>query len=132
MPQDIQTKLRLGSAQRALLLGAPEGYLSTLGSLPAGLKRETMVQGEYDFIQAFVTLRSDLELELPKILSAATTTALVWLCYPKASHGIVTDLNRDIVRESVEGHTTWRCVTQVAIDATWSALRLRPRELVGR
>ena len=131
MTQDIQTKLRLSGARRALLLGAPVGYLSALGSLPAGLRLEVAVQGEYDFVQAFVTKLSELERELPIILAAATTNALLWLCYPKAGHGITTDLNRDIIRESVEGHTTWRCVTQVAIDATWSALRLRPRELVG-
>jgi hypothetical protein len=131
LTNELQSKLHLSSARFALLLDAPEGYLSMLGLLPVGLNLETTAHGEYDFVQTFVTKRSDLERELPIILAAATTSALVWLCYPKAGHGITTDLNRDIVREAVEGHTDWRCVTQIALDATWSALRLRPLELVG-
>jgi hypothetical protein len=131
MTNDLQTKLRFGDAHCALLLGVPDGYLGTLGTLPPDTLLDTIMQGEYDFVQAFVTKRSDLERELPTIIAAAISTALVWICYPKAGHGISTDLNRDIVRDMVEVSTTWRCVTQVAIDTTWSALRLRPRVLVG-
>jgi hypothetical protein len=131
MASDLFVTLRLFNAKRALLLRVPDGYVTILGDLPTGLVLETTAQGEYDFIQAFVILRSDLERDLPMILSAATFSSMIWICYPKAGHGIITDLNRDIVREVVEGTTSWRCVTQVAIDATWSALRLRPRELVG-
>jgi hypothetical protein len=131
MAAELQTKLHMDRARRALLLGAPEGYLSLLGTLPDGLVLETVVQGEFDFALVFVTRQSDLERELSIILPAVNNTALVWICYPKAGHGITTDLNRDIVREVVESQTAWRCVTQVAIDATWSALRVRPSELVG-
>jgi hypothetical protein len=131
MTNDLLVKLRLFNAKRALLLRAPDGYLTIFGDLPPGLILETTAQGEYDFIQAFVTLRSDLECDLPMILSAATFSSMIWICHPKAGHGVFTDLNRDIVRKVVEGTSTWRCVTQVAIDAAWFALRLRPKELVG-
>ena len=41
-----------------------------------------------------------------------------------------TDLSRQVVWDSLTG-TGWEPVTQVAVDETWSALRIRPTEKVG-
>lgn len=57
--------------------------------------------------------------------------SVLWFAYPKGSSGIITDINRDTLRVTAEeyGITT---VTAISIDATWSALRFRPINKVGK
>lgn len=57
--------------------------------------------------------------------------SVLWFAYPKGTSKIKTDINRDTIRETGEqyGITT---VTAVSINDTWSALRFRPIEKVGK
>jgi hypothetical protein len=57
--------------------------------------------------------------------------SVLWFAYPKGTSKIKTDINRDTIRVTGEkfGITT---VTAVSIDDTWSALRFRPIEKVGK
>lgn len=57
--------------------------------------------------------------------------SILWFAYPKGTSKIKTDINRDIIRETGEefGITT---VTAISINDTWSALRFRPIERVGK
>lgn len=57
--------------------------------------------------------------------------SVLWFAYPKGTSKIKTDINRDIVRVTGEeyGITT---VTAISIDDTWSALRFRPIDKVGK
>jgi len=57
--------------------------------------------------------------------------SVLWFAYPKGISKIKTDINRDTIRVTGEefGITT---VTAISIDDTWSALRFRPIEKVGK
>jgi hypothetical protein len=57
--------------------------------------------------------------------------SVLWFAYPKGSSKIKTDINRDTIRITGEefGITT---VTAISIDDTWSALRFRPIDKVGK
>jgi hypothetical protein len=57
--------------------------------------------------------------------------SVLWFAYPKGTSKIKTDINRDTIRITGEeyGITT---VTAISIDDTWSALRFRPIEMVGK
>lgn len=57
--------------------------------------------------------------------------SVLWFAYPKGTSKIKTDINRDTIRKTGEayGITT---VTAISIDETWSALRFRPIEKVGK
>lgn len=68
-----------------------------------------------------------LQTELKNI----ETDSVLWFAYPKGSSKIKTDINRDTIRMTGEefGITT---VTAISIDDTWSALRFRPIEKVGK
>jgi hypothetical protein len=57
--------------------------------------------------------------------------SILWLAYPKGTSKIKTDINRDTIRVTGEefGITT---VTAISIDDTWSALRFRPIDKVGK
>ena len=57
--------------------------------------------------------------------------SVLWFGYPKGTSKIKTDINRDTIRTTGEefGITT---VTAISINETWSALRFRPIDKVGK
>jgi hypothetical protein len=57
--------------------------------------------------------------------------SVLWFAYPKGTSKVKTDINRDTIRVTGEefGITT---VTAISIDTTWSALRFRPIDRVGK
>ena len=59
----LRKKLRIKPGHRVLLIGAPEGYLESLGSPPEGVTVATAARGKFDFVQLFV--RSLAELKKP-------------------------------------------------------------------
>jgi len=57
--------------------------------------------------------------------------SVLWFAYPKGTSKIKTDINRDILRITGEDfHIT--TVTAISLDDTWSALRFRPIDRVGK
>jgi len=68
---------------------------------------------------------------LKKGLKNVEPDSVLWFAYPKGTSKVKTDINRDTIRITGEeyGITT---VTAISIDGTWSALRFRPIEKVGK
>lgn len=127
----LAKKLRLQSAQRALILNAPQGYLELLGEVPEGVKIEQELSGEFDFAHLFVKDKDELDRFIDQVLQAIEYDAILWVSYPKGSSGVKTDLNRDkLWKELAEKGI--RPVTQVSIDKVWSAMRFRPPTEVGK
>lgn len=59
------------------------------------------------------------------------TDSVLWFAYPKGTSKVKTDINRDTIRVTGQefGITT---VTAISINDTWSALRFRPIDNVGK
>ncbi len=55
----------------------------------------------------------------------------LWACYPKRASGVATDLTRDAGWEPFAAFDLLG-VAQIALDATWSALRFRYRDEIPR
>jgi hypothetical protein len=124
-------KLRLAAGQRALVLNAPPGYLQALGELPANVSLSTQPGSDFDFVQLFVKDQAELERFSPAAFKAVKYDGLLWVCYPKQTGNIKSDLNRDILWRLMEP-SGLSPVMQIAINETWSALRFRPAEKVGK
>jgi len=123
----IVKKLGLKPEMRALVLGAPSGYLESLAPRLEGIVISKTVGGTHGFVQFFATKKAEIEKLKKKLLESADPGALVWITYPKKSSGVDSDLSREEVWAAMEG-TGWRPVSQIAIDDVWSALRFRPTE----
>ena len=119
-------KLGIKPGHRLLIMKAPEGYLRELAPLPGGPAVETNGQGPFDYVQLFVDKKGDIDANASKAIQALKPGGLLWFSYPKKSSAIKTDISRDVGWEAVYA-AGFRPVTQIAIDATWSALRFRPR-----
>ena len=124
-------KLRIQAGQRLLILNAPPGYIDWLGDLPEGARVSEVPEGKYQFVHLFVTNSEDLGRLRQAAMDAVEYDGLLWISYPKRSSKVATDLTRDVLWELM-GDTGLRPVTQVSVDEVWSALRLRPAEMVGK
>jgi hypothetical protein len=124
--RSVAEKLRLKSGMRAAILWAPAGYAERLeGQLPTDVRvAHALDDAPFDFILAFATQREELLQGGPAWRQALEPNGVLWVSYPKGK-ALQTDLNRDIVRTTVQ-QVGLDTVSQVAIDDTWSALRLKP------
>lgn len=121
----LAKKLGMKPGMRALVVGAPRGYLKLLTPLPEALVLSETLNGTHQFVQLFATHASEIKRSAPRLLKHAASGALVWVTYPKRTSGVASDLSREGVREAMSG-TGWRAVAIIAIDEVWSALRFRP------
>jgi len=121
-------RLQLPKAKRALIMNAPPEFLTQLHELPE-FHFDQSPTGKYDYAQIFVRDMAELERLIGPVLEAVEFDALLWICYPKGTSGVKTDVNRDILWKHLAGRGI-RPVTMLAIDETWSAMRMRPVELV--
>jgi hypothetical protein len=122
----VAEKLRIPAGALVRVIDPPPGTAERLGPLPPGAR---LVEGsvEVDAVVLFAPDSGALREHLAEAVRAAAGDRLLWLAYPKGGSGVATDLNRDRVASLVaEAGVT--AVSQVAIDAVWSALRLRPSE----
>lgn len=111
---DLLTKLQVKPGQTVALVGGlPEG---------ADAWELSPDPNSADAVLLYVHNAAELAGAMDLLRAIAGRGALCWLVYPKAGK-LGTDLNRDRIRESLVGVDT---VRQVAVDDTWSALRLKP------
>ena len=123
----IVKKLGLKPGMRALVLGAPSGYIDSLAPLPDRVVVSKSLGSAHEFVQFFATKKSEIKKSAKKLLQSAAPGALVWVTYPKKTSSVDSDLSREEVWAAIEG-TGWRPVSQIAIDDVWSALRLCPTQ----
>ena len=129
--QDVQKKVRLSSGASALIINAPKEYLELVSKIRFDTQPGKTKHGQYDFVQVFGSKRSELEQLVDKYSGSGKYDCLFWICYPKGDGKINSDVKRNIVWEIAE-HIGMQCVSQIAIDETWSALRCRPTQKVGK
>jgi hypothetical protein len=79
----------------------------------------------------FINTKKEFTDFLKSSHSKVEPDGVLWFAYPKGTSKIKTDINRDTIRVTGEeyGITT---VTAISIDDTWSALRFRPVDKVGK
>jgi hypothetical protein len=117
-------KLGIKAGARLALIGAPEGFDSTLGSLPDGVTVGRRVgRRPHDVIVAFFSRRALLERRLPELAASLDPSGGLWIAWPKRASGVPTDVTEDVVRAL--GLATGLVDNKVcAIDEVWSGLRL--------
>jgi hypothetical protein len=123
-------KLGIKAGQRIAIVAAPPGFAVTLGELPAGVRRARELRGAIDVIILFAHGSAGLSRRIAGTKRAMTPAGMLWICWPKKTSVIESDLNDNIVREA--GLSAGLVDVKVcAVDAVWSGLkfvyRLRDR-----
>jgi hypothetical protein len=111
----LDKKLQLKGGQSIAVVGGPPEL---------ELAAERATPDKADAVLVFAEDRARLLEHLGDLKEAAEGDKLTWVAYPKEKR-LNTDLNRDVVR-SVANENGLDPVRQVAVDETWSALRLKP------
>ncbi|MBX9797397.1 hypothetical protein [Sphingomonas sp.] len=108
-------------------LGFKPGMTARVFALPEGVDL-ALPEGEAPaLIVAFVATAADVAPRLAEALPLYRRGGALWFAYPKKTGAIKTDISRDSGWEPLAAHDLLP-VTQIAIDATWSALRFRYRD----
>jgi len=123
----VAKKLLMKPGQHWLLFNAPDNYLAVLDPLPDGIQISHEAKGDFNGIQLFVLNSAELITSLKHIQPVLNPDTTIWIIYPKKSSGIATDLAMMSSWEEPEKYGL-NSVAAASIDATWTALRFRPKE----
>ena len=118
-------KLKLKAGQRAAIVNAPDGYVVSLQPLPDGVELVERLDGTFDWVQAFLQNKAELETLLPQLVRALKPVSMLWFTFPKGTSKIQTDLTRDKGWDALQG-ADLKWITLVSVDDTWSAFAVRP------
>ena len=120
----LPKKLGIKSGHRVLFRDAPEGFDPQ--PMPGDVAVDHTAQdGPYDVILAFVPDRAALAEAFEALPPRLDRAGALWICWPKKSSGVATDLSDNVVREDALALPIGLVDVKVAaIDATWSGLKM--------
>lgn len=102
------------------LVVAEDGDRALLGALPDGATEAPVESAA--IVATVVRTRDELLARYAEQLPVASGARAVWVVYPKGGRA---DVNRDVVAGEARAYG-WRGVSNIAVDDTWSAVRVRP------
>jgi CheY-like chemotaxis protein len=116
----LPKKLGIKAGSTVVLVGAPEDFESTLGTLPEKTTIRKTLRTEADVTLWFLDSLAALEEGISDMAKIAGARRL-WICWPKKASGIATDVTQNDVRRTGldAGIVDFKIC---AIDATWSGL----------
>jgi hypothetical protein len=116
----LPRKLGVKPGGRVLLEGAPDDL--SLEPLPDGVTLHRRAGKEpYDVVLLFAVQSARMRDRWPALVGHLALAGRLWVCWPKKSSGVATDLSENPIREYglEQGLVD---VKVAAIDATWSGL----------
>jgi hypothetical protein len=117
----LPKKLGIRAGVTVMLLGAPEGFEATLGTLPEGVTLRDQARETAEVVVQFVRSRADFERRFGIATRTVATGGRLWIAWPKKTSGLFKDLTETDVRAHGLAHQ-WVDYKICAIDATWSGL----------
>ena len=125
--QDIIKKLRFKG--KGVVINAPKAL--EIEFIENGFSKAFNTHQKSQNTLVFINNNEEFLNFLNNKLKTVEFDSVLWFAYPKGTSKIKTDINRDTIRKTAEafGITT---VTAISINETWSALRFRPIEQVGK
>ncbi len=110
-----------------LFYNVPSDCMSLLQPLPDGVTAHTDITGNVNGILFFSTKRAQLISQLEILAPLIKGNTVVWVCYPKKSSGIDTDLA--MMQWDMLPAFGLDAVANAAFDDKWTGVRLR---LIGQ
>jgi hypothetical protein len=127
--KSLTDKLGIKDGMLVAPITAPPELASWLAPLPLGAMLVGARTSDVGCVLLFVKRRKELERRIPTALARLANGGMCWICWPKRTSGVVTDVTEDLLRKVVLP-TGWVDVKVCAVSETWSGLkflRRRPR-----
>jgi hypothetical protein len=118
----LPQKLGIKAGHHVALLQAPAEF--KLGDLPENVALATKLRGttHFDVILYFSDKHAEVSKTFLALANRLTSAGGLWICWPKKSSGVETDLDENIIRDL--GLAIGLVDNKVcAVDDTWSGLR---------
>lgn len=94
-------KLGIKPGNTVCVINAPQGYVEAISPLPEGVTVLEGLETSSDIVHAFVHHMDQLASMYPDLVAAIHKNGMIWISWPKKSSKVLTDINRDIIREFV-------------------------------
>jgi hypothetical protein len=122
----LPKKLGIKKHSKVALVGAPDDFEKTLGSLPEGVSLRKRAVSGCDLIVWFTRSSKDLERRIERLGLLAGKGGL-WVVWPKKTSGVKTDLSQANVRRTglASGLVDYKVCS---VDAIWTGLRFTRRK----
>ncbi len=119
----LPKKLGIRENTRVGCRGAPKGFAATLGPLPPGARLAPSRAGAGDnILLLFAPDQRSLDEALPDMLSWMAPETALWICWPKKTSPLASDITGDSVRNA--GLAAGVVDIKVcAVDENWSGLK---------
>jgi hypothetical protein len=115
----LSERLQVKKDRRLAVIGAPDALEALIGAAEARAGPD-----QAEIVLLFLADRAAFEAQLPPLAARLRPDAILWLAYPKLSSPLAGDLSRDVVHRLAAAHGL-DTVSQIAVDADWSALRVK-------
>jgi hypothetical protein len=120
----LNKKLLIKAGHTVGIFNRPSGYEKFIDPLPVGAMQGSG-PGPFDCVLCFTGSKAEVDILAPFAMKAVKPGGALWLCYPKGTSGVKTDINRDTGWDVLK-KAGWEVVAQVAIDEKWTGSRFRP------
>ncbi len=119
----LEKKLGIKAGMQILLYDPPVHYFDLFDDFPDQVIPMTQIEnGNADFIHLFCTGFDELKQVLERYSKAMKKNGALWISWPKGSSQLPTELNRDLIRETVL-KIGLVDIKVAAIDRDWSGLK---------
>jgi hypothetical protein len=117
--KSIAERLQVKNGRTLAVIAAPDAINDLIGA-----KDQRSPPKQADVVLQFFTDQAQLTAKLPATATNVRQDAILWAAYAKKTSPLAKDLSRDVIHMLAPtfGLDT---VAQIAIDADWSALRLK-------
>ena len=121
----VVEKLGIKAGMRVCLVGAPQGFATTLLPMPEGVVFSAKPSAHCALFVAFARSRRELALHF-EALAPHFVRQTLWMVWPKKASRVTTDLDGNVVRETGLA-SGWVDYKICSVDDTWSALAFKRR-----
>jgi len=120
----IFQKMFLKSGMKVFFGNIPADLKDLYTEMPEGLIRINQPEPQLDVINLFVKNQQELEREIRGLRELLKPSGIIWLCYPKLTSKLKSDLNRDTIYLYCL-KLGYQTVSMISINETWSAMKMK-------
>jgi hypothetical protein len=124
--KSLSQKLGVTNGMRVAATDAPRELSAWLAPLPQGARLLGPRSRSAECVLHFVSNRSGFARAMPALVKSLPTGGIYWVCWPKKSSGVATDVTENVIRELVLP-TGWVDVKVCAVSDVWSGLKFLRR-----
>jgi hypothetical protein len=115
-------KLGIKDGFKVYMHNPPTGFHTVLGRLPKNVVELDKPVPDTDFILIFSQAKKEVGDLYPKMMNYLAPEGVIWVCWPKESAQMKSDLNGKVVRDTGVNNGM-NDVKVSSIDDTWSGLK---------